>query len=599
MSATAALECPFECFHNSTCAAGKADFSDHSDNGGAPLSFHVEVSREGKHCACPPGFTGLRCGREFHTCNDGQHKCYNGGKCIEGLDDVYGNHQLFCDCNDAVDKHGVRHVGKYCEIPATQTCDDVGKQFCVNGGYCKDNYQDSPNHPCRCGDKHDGPHCEFDKGAVPECTRTCQNGGKCKLGIPGDTVVGQDDLLFNFWKNHSDYQFCECEPGTFGTDCEIKGDKCGDHHCFHGGTCIKRRNAGGGVSNFCDCTTGERDGKAFAGQYCQYSSSHFCDKGDTPNGQQFCVNGGSCKSDGSHLGCDCPDGFHGPICEFKDSPSPPPTFEECKLQCANGGQCRKGAKDMSFLDNFGPELEQFNISHSKDFEHCVCPPGWTGLTCDHKIEICGANEFACFHGSTCTKQGEDEDHSCNCESGFSAFEKLAGKFCEHKSTTICTRNGRIGLSHQNFAFCVNDGTCKEIVEDDGSTHAGCNCPNMFYGPHCEFLKSALTDQDKASIDNTPVVDQAPAFAPAPTFNKDAYKDGLDPSDVFAITCGFIVSVGAVLFLYVHSKSRKTMDTGANKSDEVSHQSFDVSSQSPAMMDMNPAVAQELTTVEIL
>eukprot|EP00543_Licmophora_paradoxa_P000281 CAMPEP_0202455188 /NCGR_PEP_ID=MMETSP1360-20130828/12780_1 /ASSEMBLY_ACC=CAM_ASM_000848 /TAXON_ID=515479 /ORGANISM="Licmophora paradoxa, Strain CCMP2313" /LENGTH=602 /DNA_ID=CAMNT_0049074709 /DNA_START=80 /DNA_END=1888 /DNA_ORIENTATION=+ len=570
------LECPFDCFNNSTCAEGNAEFSDHplKQNGDA-LDIHGEVTRDGKHCSCLPGFTGLRCGRKYESCSDKDHKCYHGGKCIMGLADIYGNDHLYCDCSQAIDEHGVQYVGKYCEIPATQSCDNSSDFFfCVNGGYCKNDYLDSPQRPCRCGADHDGAHCEFDKGSVPDCTLSCQNGGHCKLGIPKN-MPGHDQYLLSFFKDHMEYQYCDCPTGFYGPQCETHGKPCGDHQCFHGANCVQTRVPGGNTLSNCDCTTASTQQHSYGGQFCQYESTHFCDKTKTPNGQQFCVNGGTCKENNS-LGCDCPDGFHGPICEFQDAPVPAP-FEECKLQCSNGGQCRKGVKDMSFLDKFGPELEQFNISHSRDFEHCACPDGWTGLKCEHQIEVCGENEHACFHGSKCVVANGDR-HTCDCDNGFDAFEKLAGRFCEHKATTICTRSGNAALETENFAFCVNNGKCKDIIDENGKQYPGCECPDSFSGPHCEFLQSALSEEQERTTSES----QNSSLG-APT---NSSGSGLELSELFGIAVALFVVVGILSLLIVELRSRARSQKVADNLEEASHESLDFQRQDSFVLDMN-------------
>ena len=56
-----------------------------------------------------PGWTGILCDQKYETCtNQNGHECYNGGECILGLQDKYGNEQLFCDCSNAKG-----YVGKY------------------------------------------------------------------------------------------------------------------------------------------------------------------------------------------------------------------------------------------------------------------------------------------------------------------------------------------------------------------------------------------------------------------------------------------------------------------------------------------------------
>ena len=72
------------------------------------------------------------------------------------------------------------------------------------------------------------------------------------------------------------------------------GDACGDHHCFNGGTCV---TVGG--ESYCDCTTATNNEQSFAGRFCQYEAGVFCEKNQDADGQAFCVNGGTCNTDGA------------------------------------------------------------------------------------------------------------------------------------------------------------------------------------------------------------------------------------------------------------------------------------------------------------
>jgi hypothetical protein len=317
----------------------------------------------------------------------------HGGKCIAGLQDIYGNEQLFCDCSTAIEHPNgtsalfvgdtVQFVGKFCEIASIPTddlptpslttvaCNDEKTVFCVNGGTCKADYASSPQRPCRCGANYDGTHCEFAKNSVPRCTLACKNDGECKLGMRTYTESG-DVYLQDFFANSTNYQYCDCPASYYGATCETKSTVCGDRHCFNGGECKTTKASDGTTEYNCDCTAGKQASKGFAGRYCQYDSTMFCDGGQTANGQQFCSNNGTCMSGGSHKGCACPLGYHGPICEFKDTEQNG-AYEKCNLVCQNDGLCRKGAKDMDFLDKFGASVSHLNISATEDFEHCVCP----------------------------------------------------------------------------------------------------------------------------------------------------------------------------------------------------------------------------------
>jgi hypothetical protein len=165
------------------------------------------------------------------------------------------------------------------------------------------------------------------------------------------------------------------------------------------------------------------------------------------------------------LKCTCPKGYHGPACELTNSQ----TALTCTLACQNGGECRNGAKDTSMFTGFGPELSAYNKTHNGYWEHCVCPEGFFGIQCEHQLEICPGGQHVCLHGSKCVANGESNvdttTHECDCDSGFDAVEKYAGKFCQYSSTDICTVNGRPGVGKANFAFCVNNGTCKKKVAD--------------------------------------------------------------------------------------------------------------------------------------
>jgi hypothetical protein len=147
-------------------------------------------------------------------------------------------------------------------------------------------------------------------------------------------------------------------------------------------------------------------------------------------------------------------------------------YENCTLSCYNGGDCRKGANDMSAILGVSPELSHLvdASSHSENFEHCVCPTGFTGLKCEHEYTECGHGEHMCLHGSKCIPP-KDEQHplwTCDCEEAFREDQKYAGEFCQHHHTTTCTTSDAENSIYQgatSLAFCVNDGACIEIKEN--------------------------------------------------------------------------------------------------------------------------------------
>lgn len=140
---------------------------------------------------------------------------------------------------------------------------------------------------------------DYPTGEIPECTMKCQNGGHCKLGIKNYKVA--EFGYQTFWKNSTnDFMHCMCPEGFFGLECEVESQECGEHHCFNGGTCVTvgTEIEGGIVDHHCDCTSARTEEKSYAGRFCQYESSNFCDKTLGPNGLEFCVNGGTCKAVG-------------------------------------------------------------------------------------------------------------------------------------------------------------------------------------------------------------------------------------------------------------------------------------------------------------
>merc|ERR1711971_450293 len=171
-------------------------------------------------------------------------------------------------------------------------------------------------------------------------------------------------------------------------------------------------------------------------------------------------------------------------------------------KCMNGGISRKGAKQHGNekLTEIVRNVDHLNATYDpKDFDHCVCRPGFTGLRCEHQIETCGGDidstdvnvkgeEHFCLHGSKCMKSTENDNlqhqYDCDCSTTTSTISPaFAGKSCEHKSTTICTVGDL--LPGKPLSFCVNGGRClKEVTNKD--EHAGCACPANWNGPHCEL-----------------------------------------------------------------------------------------------------------------
>lgn len=126
---------------------------------------------------------------------------------------------------------------------------------------------------------------------------------------------------------------CACPMGLGGRHCEApiseEGSFCGSYHCLNGGGCVTTSftRDDGTIENdyHCDCTNaGVDSGTRFGGAFCQYPASDFCtdenNVEETLQGHLFCVNKGTCKSDAA-TGCNCPNGFSGFKCDFRDLPA--------------------------------------------------------------------------------------------------------------------------------------------------------------------------------------------------------------------------------------------------------------------------------------
>ena len=107
---------------------------------------------------------------------------------------------------------------------------------------------------------------------------------------------------------------------------------------------------------------------------------------------------------------------------------------ECQLSCQNGGYC-------TFASHNSAQLLSTFVNGAL-IERCVCPPGYTGMTCEH----------ASAHGGTL---GSD----CSEADKVSAF---AGDMCREPATSYC---GSEGI--ENRGFCTNGGLCGAYLRGSG------------------------------------------------------------------------------------------------------------------------------------
>lgn len=238
----------------------------------------------------------------------------------------------------------------------------------------------------------------------------------------------------------------------------------------------------------CNCPTTDTLGAIFAGVHCEAKGTSFCgmegengygiegdDDWDVNEGLWFCTNGGQCLKHETDVAkkCKCPDGFFGLHCELEQD-------EECNLSCENNGVCKFGIKDFSDYTGSKLDIENFFAGGNQHGMHCVCPKGYTGITCEKTVETCG--DGVCFHGAKCVSHYEDDDaepsFSCDCD--VTAMENpFAGIYCEHESTTFCP--APVGHDPKSY-FCTNGGHCPM----PNKAYEHCTCLPNYSGPRCEF-----------------------------------------------------------------------------------------------------------------
>jgi hypothetical protein len=141
-----------------------------------------------------------------------------------------------------------------------------------------------------CYDGFEGPHCEWEKGSMPDCDLTCENDGQCIVGFKSfDEVSTAQEMHFRDTKQIN-MMSCVCPEGFTGDKCEIEiNENCGDRKCHHGSKCVKSND-----DEFCDCSTIKNNNTNYAGRYCEYKATSWCTKNEDTNGRSFCVNNGSC-----------------------------------------------------------------------------------------------------------------------------------------------------------------------------------------------------------------------------------------------------------------------------------------------------------------
>jgi len=478
-------------------------------------------------CDCPTGWTGFRCefaedaeditegaDEDNDTVECGDSYCFNGGECesVQEVDNEGNASQVaVCNCAAAVTDTDL-YAGTNCQFKSTSICTESedggglkGQMFCANHGTCGA----SPADGCDCPTGWNGEMCQFqveddsDADEGEACgDGFCYNGGGCVstkiISKNGDestrfhcdcaTAFDDTDLYAGESCEFKSTALCTSPPradsleGTIfcvnggkcneqvnqGCDCPIEWDgfsceypaevedvaddieepddieECGDLVCLNGGVCtttmITTKEGDTTESKHCDCANAYTDTDLFAGPQCEHKSTAFCtqpeDDADLA-GVQFCVNGGSCKDDVLRS-CDCPPAWTGFRCEFESDPQ---DFSE------------------------GPQIVE-------------------------NYEKCG-DDF-CYHGGKCNpyEVNGKTHYGCDCSTAVTDADLYAGRFCQYRSTVLCSQLN--GDNLEGVEFCVNGGECRN--------EGGCGCPTGYEGLRCEF---SLVDGQDSEDDIAP------------------------------------------------------------------------------------------------
>ncbi|ODM93782.1 Neurogenic locus protein delta [Orchesella cincta] len=315
------------------------------------------------------------------------------------------------------------------------TCSDQGDKICLpgwTGSYCekpvcRPGCQGTCTIPdtCECHSGWEGPYCS-ECVRYPGCKHgRCTNPWECNCEEGWGGLFCNQDL--NYCTNHKPCRnggtcfntgqgsyTCACPVGFIGADCETRSDGC---TCLNGGTC--REN---GTATFCQCPEG------WSGLNCEVASFS-CDSTPSP-----CANGGSCSEEpnSNQATCNCAPGFGGVRCET--------SISDNICQCQNGGTCTSTGD-------------------------CICTPNFSGPKCSsNSLEsstICSS--VVCSNGGTCVPNKQVADkYECSCALGWT------GEFCT-VPVNICAT-----------LPCANGGTCSPLPQNKYK----CECPKHFGGPDC-------------------------------------------------------------------------------------------------------------------
>ncbi|OQR77488.1 hypothetical protein BIW11_07065 [Tropilaelaps mercedesae] len=396
------------------------------------------------HCACPPGFTGIKngfantmskqiynciccglLGDPFIQCED-VDECSSGGSqgsCGPGALCTNRVGSFACHCPVGFTGNGrIKCSGSYsCQCPPGHTGDAYDDTGCVLLAACTSRSECPGRAECRqgqcvCSAPHFGPECKHPCEVV-----FCGNHATCEL----------DD---------SDGALCVCSHGYTGHSNSLGGcvdiDECHAQKqvCGAGAVC---RNLPGSYE--CVCPHGA-SGDPYAG--CLFKEDqvvHAC----SPTKPQSCGQNEECVAIEGRNDCVCRRGY---------------TFDQQRARCKDINECtefrqREPCGRNAFCQNLDGSFQ------------CQCPAGYIGdpYDCCHPIAFECRKDEDCAGNTVCRKNFGSESGRCGCHPPF----LREGDYCIHINE--CTEI-------RGFNPCGANTQCRDL---DGSFQ--CLCAPGFTG----------------------------------------------------------------------------------------------------------------------
>jgi len=111
----------------------------------------------------------------------------------------------------------------------------------------------------------------------------------------------------------------------------------------------------------------------------------------------------------------------------------------------------------------------------------------------------------CLNGGICQEievGGGVAGMVCDCQSAVVGSYSTVGHQCEFKAEVSC----EAGREFSSYAFCVNGGVCKSLVEPE-EPHPLCDCSDGFEGRHCQFAVGTAPQEEPIlePKEKTPVI----------------------------------------------------------------------------------------------